>query len=546
LPKIVTVEQMRRVESASDGAGWTYAQMMERAGRAVASAVLERVPSVAGKRAVVLAGSGNNGGDGLVAGRVLADAGMQVAVYLARPRPDDDPHLAALRGRGSLIASAADDQRYRVLGNLLRACDVFIDAVLGTGFRLPLKPELAEVMSAVQGALNERPSPPLRVAVDCPSGLNCDTGEIAAEAIQADVTVTLAAAKPGLLRHPGGRLAGEIIVADIGIDPNTPELGQVDMDWVTEDDVRAWLPERPRDAHKGTFGTVVIAAGSVNYPGSAALAARAAYRVGAGLVTLAVPAGVQRLLAGSLLEATWIVLPEEMGVIARGAAEVLSAEIARASALLVGPGLGRDETTRAFLERLLMPAGERGGRAAIGFVHEPKAGRSPGAAMPPLVVDADGLRLLAGLSDWAHRLPASTVLTPHPGEMAALTGETVEALQTDRLATAKAWAAEWGHVVVLKGAHTVVAEPSGRTAVLPFATAALARAGTGDVLAGCIVGFRAQGLAAYESALLGAYVHGLAGVLAGEMAGVLDSVLASDVSESLAAAIRRLRNPPAS
>ncbi|HET7010096.1 MAG TPA: NAD(P)H-hydrate dehydratase [Anaerolineales bacterium] len=540
MPKILTVEQMKRIETASDAAGWTYAQMMERAGQAVADAVVARIASPAARRVVILTGSGNNGGDGLVAGRWLADAGMQVAVYLVRDRPAQDPHVEALRERGALIARAEDDQRQRVLANLVQACDVLIDAVLGTGARLPLKGEVAQALLAARSAVGERPTPPLRVAVDCPSGLDCDTGEVAPETMAADVTVTLAAAKPGLLRLPGVRLAGEILVADIGIDPQQPELSQVNMEWISVDDVRRLLPDRPRDAHKGTFGTLVIAAGSVNYPGSAGLAGTAAYRVGTGLVTLAVPAGVQRLLASSLLEATWIVLPEEMGVIARGAADVLLRELGRATALLLGPGLGRDETTRGFVERLLAHPKEGSPRAAIGFVHEPEAA-GQAIALAPLVVDADGLRLLASLPDWPKKLPSRTILTPHPGEMAALTGQSLESLQLDRLASARGWAAEWGHIVVLKGAHTVVAEPDGRTAVLPFATAALARAGTGDVLAGAIAGLRAQGLEAYESALLGSYLHGRAGEIAAMRAGAPDGVLAGDVAALLPESIRELR-----
>jgi NAD(P)H-hydrate epimerase len=542
--KIVTVEQMKQIEAAADAAGWTYAQMMDKAGEAVARAILSRLASPGGRRVVVLAGSGNNGGDGLVAGRLLVEADMQVAVYLARERPADDPHLSALRDRGCLIATASDDQRQRVLANLVRACDVFVDAVLGTGFRLPLRSELAEVLLAARSALEEQGFPPLRVAVDCPSGVDCDTGETAPEAIQADVTVTLAAMKPGLLRLPGRRLAGEILVADIGIDPRQTQLGQVDMEWISSDDVRAWLPERPPDAHKGTFGTAVIAAGSINYPGSAGLAGRAAYRVGAGLVTLAVPAEIQPMLVAAILEATWVLLPEEMGVIAKGGADVLRNELARATALLIGPGFGQDETTRGFLERLLTTPKDSAARSDIGFVHEAASTMTSASALPPLVVDADGLRLLAGLPDWPKRIPPLTILTPHPGEMAALTGEPLDALQTDRLATAKGWAAEWGHVVVLKGAHTVVAEPNGRTAVLPFATAALARAGTGDVLAGAIVGLRAQGVGAYESAVLGGFLHGRAGELAAEKAGGVDGVLASDVIACLGDAIRKTRVRP--
>ncbi len=541
--RILSVEGMRALESAANAAGWTYADMMEKAGGAVAQSILDRVPSPAGRRVVILAGSGNNGGDGLVAGRILAEAGMQVGVYLVRDRPGDDPLLTAVKEQGALVARGEDDQRFRVLSNLVAACDVVIDAVLGTGFRLPLKPEVAAQLGAVRAALDERTRAPLMVGVDCPSGVDCDTGAAAPETLPCDVTVTFGAVKPGLLRPPGVRWAGELMVADIGIGAYLKEWTGGDVGFVSAEDVRGWLPDRPRDAHKGTFGTALLVAGSVNYPGSALLAGRGAYRVGAGLVTLAVPGAIQNALVAGLPEATWIVLPEEVGVIAKGAADVLRAEMGRATALLMGPGLGREEATSAFVERFLGGL-ESAPRPALGFVHEPESPLPGGHDFPPMVIDADGLRLLSGLSEWPKRLPAKSILTPHPGEMAALTGETAEAIQTDRLAAARAWAAQWGHVVVLKGAYTVVADPDGRAAVLPFATAALAHAGTGDVLAGAIVGLRAQGVGAYEAAVLGAYLHGRAGEIAAKRIGGTDGVLAGDVAQDLPPAIAELRGEP--
>jgi NAD(P)H-hydrate epimerase len=214
----------------------------------------------------------------------------------------------------------AEDADLAQLDRLASAADVVIDAVLGTGFRLPLKDDVAAVLSRTAASLIARAPRPLRVAVDCPSGLDCDSGVASAAALAADVTVTLAAAKPGLLRFPGAELVGEIVVGDIGLNPQMKELSEVSMELADAKAVRAWLPARPQDAHKGTFGKVVIAAGSVNYPGSAALAGEAAYRVGAGLVSLAVPGGLQVPLAGRLLEAIWVILPQEMGVVSEAAA----------------------------------------------------------------------------------------------------------------------------------------------------------------------------------------------------------------------------------
>jgi NAD(P)H-hydrate epimerase len=383
----------------------------------------------------------------------------------------------------------------------------------------------------VKDELGLRDRQPLIVAVDCPSGLDCDTGHIADETLVCDLTVTLAAAKPGLVTFPGANAVGSLRVADIGINADQGELADVDLEFVTHETIKSWLPARPRDAHKGTFGRVLIVAGSINFPGAVVLAGLGAYRVGAGLVTLAVPAPIQAMLVSQLPEATWVVLPHEMGVIAEGAVTVLKQELDTTQAMLLGPGFGQDQATEAFLARFLSE-GSGISRGSIGFLQSERREQEV-VSLPPCVVDADGLKLLKRIPNWPDLLPKPSVLTPHPGEMAVMTDLPKDEIQVDRVKTAMEWAERWGHVVVLKGAFTVVAAPDGRTFVLPFATPALARAGTGDVLAGAIVGFKAQGLAAYEAAVLGAYVHGRAGELAVETIGTTASVLAGDVADGL-------------
>jgi hydroxyethylthiazole kinase-like uncharacterized protein yjeF len=279
-------------------------------------------------------------------------------------------------------------------------------------------------------------------------------------------------------------------------------------------------------------------AGSVNYPGAAVLAGEAAYRVGAGLVTLAVPSVIQAMLAPQLPEATWLLLPHEMGAISEDAASVLEPELAKTQALLLGPGFGQDPSTLPFVVRLLRG---NGGRAGMGFVHSGGGGKLTRASLPRCVVDADGLRLLAGIERWWELLPERSILTPHPGEMAVLTQVGKDEIQRDRVGAARKAAAEWKQVVVLKGAHTVVADPAGRSAILPFATPALARAGTGDVLAGAIVGLIAQGMDTWQAAVLGAFLHGRAGELAAEMQEDEAAVMAGDVLACLAGALAELR-----
>jgi len=246
-------------------------------------------------------------------------------------------------------------------------------------------------------------------------------------------------------------------------------------------------------------------------------------------------------LVSSIPEAVWVILPHEMGVVSEAAAEVLRKSSEGARALLLGPGLGREEATRRFVHRVLEPS-ELGSRGHIGFLHPANEAAGESSPLPQLVIDADGLRHLITLEGWPARLPRNSVLTPHPGEMAALTGLSIETLQANREGIAREKAVEWGQVIVLKGANTVVAAPDGRAWVLPFATAALAKAGTGDVLAGAISGLCAQGLSPVEASVLGAFLHGRAGQLAAERAGTTAGVLASEVADLLASVIAELQS----
>jgi hydroxyethylthiazole kinase-like uncharacterized protein yjeF len=539
LAKIVTVEQMRTIEKAADASGLSYAQMMENAGRATAEIIQSRWPDLSGKQVTILVGSGNNGGDGLVAGYYLAKAGAEVSAYLTVDRSEEDKNLARLRKQARLITSAHKDQRWTALRKMVGGSDILIDAILGTGFHLPLKGVAKDVLSTTKKVLVKRDQKPIIVSVDCPSGLDCDNGKLAEEALISDLTVTLAAAKPGHFKFPGAEAVGDLIVADIGIPSKQKEISSVELELATKQAVKSWLPDRPKNAHKGTFGRALIVAGSVNFPGAVVLAGIGAYRVGAGLVTLAVPAPIQQMLVPQLPEATWIVLPHEMGVISEGASAVLEKEFDQSQAILFGPGFGEDASTKAFLFKML---GGEGGRlrGQIGFIHSGDQEKTQAAPLPPCVVDADGLKLLTHISRWPEVLPKPSVLTPHPGEMAILTDRPKDEIQADRVAETTKWADAWGHVVVLKGAFTVIAAPDGRTTMLPFATPALARAGTGDVLAGAIVGFLAQGVPSYEAAVLGAYVHGRAGELASEIVGADASVLASDVANAISEAIREI------
>lgn len=534
--KLVSVAEMIAIEREANSHGLTYENMMENAGRGIAEVILDQLGYMGEEGALGLVGSGNNGGDTLIALTYLAEEQWPCSAYIVRPRPEDDPLITRLKEAGGQVFELAKDKKYKKLDQLIEGHGLLVDGILGTGIQLPLKAELADFLDHIRDRLAQASSTPIILAVDCPSGIDCDSGEAAPECISADITVTMAAIKQGLFRFPAYNLLGELHLVGIGLPSDGEALHAwqevncivPDIEWV-----RDLLPKRPLDSHKGTFGTALVIAGSVNYTGAALLSGKAAYRAGAGLVTLAVPIPIHTALAGHFTEATWLLLPHEIGVISESAADIIKRNLERTTALLVGPGFGLEDTTGSFLDQLLTPSQARSGRK-IGFVSSQEEYKeSKEHSLPPMVVDADGLKLLSKIPNWMERLPASSILTPHPGEMAVLTGSDKETIQDDRLGNARQYSQKWGHIVVLKGAFTVIAAPDGQAAVIPVATPALARAGTGDVLAGLIVGLRAQGLAAFHSAVIGAWIHAQAGLLAAQSLGSTTTVLAGDVLNAI-------------
>ncbi|MEX2143735.1 MAG: NAD(P)H-hydrate dehydratase [Anaerolineales bacterium] len=509
MQKIVSLKKMRDIERAADTSGLTYDQMMENAGRSLACAIFAH--SLKGmKFALAIVGPGNNGGDALVASGLLAKAGWKSAAFLVGKRKKSD-RLVKKAGKAGVKFLSSQ----KTFKSALLRCDLLLDGLLGTGIQLPLRDPFSDVLAHVGETIAQRAVPPFVVAVDCPSGMDCDSGALAPETIKADLSVTLAAVKLGMLTLPAYAYLGKLEVGEIGLPDDLPAWVAIHRLVIDEDLARRALPSRPLEAHKGTFGTALIVAGSQRFPGAALLAGEAAYRSGAGLVTLAVPEVVQPAIAGHLSEATWLPLPHEGGWISAAGADLVSQNLERVTAMLLGPGFGQESTSKKFLDQLL------------------------GAKLPPLVVDADGLKLLARLQGWQERLPDDSVLTPHPGEMSVLTGLLLDDIQAKRIEMAERYAQAWKQIVVLKGAFTVVAAPDGRCAVLPLATPALARAGTGDVLAGLITGLRAQGMPAFEAACSAVWLHGQAGLQAAARLGGTAGVLARDLISELPALIAR-------
>jgi hydroxyethylthiazole kinase-like uncharacterized protein yjeF len=330
--KLVSVSEMHAIEMEANANGLTYEQMMENAGYHLAQEVMTLASYVNDDdnvQVLGLIGPGNNGGDTLVAMARLAEKGWATRAYLIKRKSASDSLVKRLEDADGEIYFADEDADFIQLSAFLETADILLDGILGTGFKLPLKEDIGKILASVKNLLRLNSSPPMVIAVDCPSGINCDTGEISSQSISADATITMAAVKQGLLKLPAYELTGEVRVVDIG------DLGQL-RSWqelnnqVADDSlVSSYLPGRPADAHKGTFGTALIAAGSLNYTGAALLAGKAAARIGAGLVTLAVPLPIHGILAGHFPEATWILLPHEMGVISAVAADVLIKNIAR-------------------------------------------------------------------------------------------------------------------------------------------------------------------------------------------------------------------------
>ncbi len=529
--KVVSVEEMRQIEAAVDARLFSYDQMMQKAGGAAGVHLRRRMDIGDGTRITFLIGKGNNGGDGLVMAVDMArHSSAQIRIYLLQPRPENDIVFLRALEAGLFVANASDDHDFRLLKSLIRSADVIVDALFGIGVRLPLRGVAAKVLRTVNLMINQ-PGPdgvqpsdehetshrPFVFALDCPSGVDCDSGRADINTLLADETITFIAAKPGLFTFPAARYVGDLIISPIGIPESFPELKAISKSVLVADRARSILPPRPLDGHKGSFGKLMVIAGSPNYIGALALSAESAYRSGAGLVTAATTGDLVRTVASRLREPTYLALPDTDGAINEAAADLIVEHSRGYDALLFGCGLGRHPSTKAFIEKLL---------------------EAP--ALPPMVVDADALNILSEIPYWWEKLPATTIITPHAGEMARLSKSTTAEVNANRWELAVRAAADWRLVVVLKGAHTLIADPSGKVSVNPFKTDALGTAGTGDVLAGVIAGLRAQGAAPYDSARLGAYTHALAGTIAIDRVGSSRSVIAGDVLEALGWAFNQI------
>ncbi|MBI2829615.1 MAG: NAD(P)H-hydrate dehydratase [Chloroflexi bacterium] len=510
--KVVTVEQMRQIDRQCAELGLPTNVLMENAGRAVAEEVRRILVDVGKRHILVLAGHGNNGGDGLVAAWYLHHWGAMVSIYLCGRRPPDDPHLERVKERNIAII---EDENLDKLRELLASVNVAIDAIFGTGQSRPLQGAPKRALETVTTTKEKRPDLKI-IALDLPSGLNADTGAIDPACLYADYTITLGFPKLGLFNSPGAGRIGQLSIVDIGIPAQLAE--GIDIEIITPEWVWKVLPRRLPDANKGSLGRILVCGGSINYIGASYLACNGSMLVGAGLVTLALAKSLQPVLASKLTEPTYLPLPEATaGIIAPKAIEVLVQHLDSYNVLLLGCGLGQSQSVTEFVGSLLFET-----------------------KLPRSVLDADALNILSKTPRWWQKLTDDAILTPHPGEMSRLTGIPVEEIQSNRLEVTQKAAKEWHKTVVLKGAYTVIASPDGRAMISPFANPGLASAGTGDVLAGAIAGLLGQGLSLFDAAVTAVHIHGKAGEAVRQELGDAGMV-ASDLLPALPKVIKQLK-----
>jgi len=515
--KIVTATQMRTLDHRTiTEARVPGLVLMERAGAGAANLLQHRFGPLRSKSITIFCGKGNNGGDGLVVARLLRQLHARVTVFLLSPATDLSRDAIVMYRRWLRAGGKSSTKEFRSSEQakpILISSDLIVDALLGTGLSATVTGAYREAIQLMNQA--SRPV----IAIDMPSGIHADNGTVLGQAVRATATITFGLPKLGLYVGPGIDHAGTIHVVDIGIPAAYTDALDTRIILVTNEQVANALPPRPTSSHKGTYGHAGILAGSVGKTGAAALAARAALRMGTGLVTVAVPSSVNDILEAKLLEAMTMPLPETKArTLARSGFDRVLAFMQARTAIAIGPGLSTHPETVELIQSLMKHLDR------------------------PTVLDADALNALASRASLLTECKIPPILTPHPGEMARLEVEaTSQSVNADRIGTARRFARERGVFLVLKGARTVIARPDGLMAICPTGNPGMATAGTGDVLTGMIVGLLAQGVQSWEAACAATYLHGAAGDLAAQQlgqAGMLAGDLIAHIPYALQAITR--------
>ncbi|MFH1976174.1 MAG: NAD(P)H-hydrate dehydratase [Pseudomonadota bacterium] len=511
---IVTADEMREMDKATIDFGLPGRILMENAGRGAAQTLISRFADIAGKKVGVLAGRGNNGGDGFVIARCLVRKGIDVIVYLLSKaslvKGDALANLEMLYPLGIPVIEIPDGKTFHSNRVSMRHRDIWVDAIFGTGLKSDVGGYIKDVMIFINGLKKHV------LAVDIPSGIDSETGQVRGECIRACATTTFGYAKTGHYLYPGADYSGEIEIIDIGIPTLIADRISPKQHLLSNEIIGSYLKPRDKDAHKGSAGHLFIVSGSPGKTGAAVMTATAAMRAGAGLVTIGVPKSLNPVIESMVLEAMTCPLPENSeGFLSESSFDAIMHNLAGKKCLAMGPGLGTDPSTKNLVMKIL---------------RELKI---------PVVLDADGLNLLAGETRLLKKLKVPAVLTPHPGEMSRLAGIEIAEVQQNRVACARNFAREFNVYLVLKGAGTVIAHPDGRVFINPTGNPGMASGGMGDILTGIIAGFIAQGYPVEEAAQIGVYLHGAAGDDLAQNMGPF-GFLASDLLKSIPAQIGRI------
>jgi hydroxyethylthiazole kinase-like uncharacterized protein yjeF len=513
--KILTSQQMKDIDrKAIQDIGIIGPLLMENAGIQITKEILVKYPEIREEKVVIVAGRGNNGGDGFVVARHLFNRGCRPVVLLLAMRKD-------LRGDAALNAHIAGNigieireitsvRKWSANKRVLMKATLLVDGIFGTGLTKPAKGLFAQVI----GDINKTKA--FKVAIDIPSGLSADTFETIGPCVRADLTVTLAARKIAHMFPPAEDYVGELKISDISIPPYLFEDENLKLEWVEEDMIRPYFRRRRRDAHKGTYGHLFVVSGSLGKTGAAVMAGKAALKMGAGLVTVGTPRSCLPIVARSMMELMTEPLPEtEEGTLSSAAVEKVLNLIKGKDAFMLGPGISTHDSTKDFVISLL-----------------------PQIKIP-LILDADALNILAFKTDILKSLSKPVILTPHPGEFARLVKLPIKEVLAKRLELVPRFAAEYGVYVVLKGYRTLIAAPDGRTCVNPTGNPGMASGGSGDVLSGMIASMIIQEKNILEAVLAAVYIHGLSGDIGAKRLGE-KFLTAGNIITYLPAAMRTL------
>jgi len=514
--KVVTADQMKTLDRRTiHERGVPGIDLMENAGKGATEVILRRFPNLPRKRVAIIAGKGNNGGDAFVIARHLINRDLEVNVFLLAEnkavKGDAKTNLDILTKDGIEVRELVTLREFESIRDDLLSHDLFIEGILGTGLASEVKGYYREVIST----LNATGKP--IVAIDIPSGLDATSGKPLGTCIKAAFTPTFGLPKVGQLIHPGVEFVGELEVIDIGIPGDLIEEEDIRSHLIQYEDIQGLLAvPRHADTHKGDYGHLLVLAGSVGKTGAAALACKAAMRVGAGLVTLGIPRSLNEIMEVKLTETMTMPLPETksrtLGLDAFRKIIEISQGI---QALVIGPGISTTDETAQLVRKLVK---------SLPF---------------PLVIDADGLTALSVEPEILKDIESPIILTPHPGEMARLTGLSSKAIQEDRIETSRNFAIEYGVYLVLKGSRTIIAQPDGNIHINPSGNPGMASGGTGDVLTGMIGGLVCQGLRPASAAIAATYIHGLAGDLVADERGEM-ALIATDLLEKIPHVLREM------